>query len=55
MNMLFNNTIWYYFAPFLYMYLSYFWLLTKNRDIAIEGAEGGAEGAEGIAAPEGGE
>ena len=43
-----HNSCWYYFAPFLFKYGAFFWLLDQNSKLGKEnheGAEGGGEEA----------
>ena len=51
--MVFHNSCWYYFAPFLWKFMTIVWVLKKNAAVTelvnegAEGTEGGEEGGEG--------
>ena len=42
-----NNSMWYYFAPFVFKYFAYVYMLHKNREFAEEEFEKEQEGGEG--------
>lgn len=52
--MVLHNSVWYYFAPFLWKFLTIVWVLKKNASVT-ELINEGREGAEGAEGGEGGE
>ena len=49
------TSVWYYFAPILFKFSAYFWLLKKNKDRIGESEDDGDEGEGGGERGEGGE
>ena len=38
-----NNSIWYYFAPFVFKFGAYFWLIDQVKEFHSERPEGGED------------